>query len=346
MKKKINILLKAAIIFGITLALVIPGSAAVVNTKQISMATHNIISSESEPKNLAYAALFEDDFESYEDFTLDFPPWTQFDGDGEATWGFQSINFTNEGYTGSYIIFVPSMTDPPLSGTAHSGLKYAACFDAASTDILNDDWMITPMLTSGVFEFYATIHCVNHDSFYFCIDDFAVNEVEPGIIEISFWAKTGAAQYEKDRFQVGVSTKTNNPSDFVIITPEPYVESPTSWKQYIYTVDLTTTVQPVLAVSIAGGLGTTATVTNSGDADATNCVATFTITGGFILIPSGGTKNVTVGTVAAGGGTETAKTMLFGFGKPTITVTVSCDEGATATATFTAKFLLFFLLLG
>lgn len=347
MKKKTYILLKAAVVIGITLGFIMPVSAGGSNTKQTSATTNNIVNFEPRPGNVACSALFQDDFESYEDFALDFPPWTQYDGDGQQTWGFQSTNFTNEYYVGSYIIFVPSMTEPPLSSdTAHSGLKYAACFDAVPTDILNDDWMITPVLTSGGHQFYAAIHCVNHDSFWLGIDDFACTEVQPGVVNISFWAKTGSSQYEKDRFQVGVSTKTNDPSDFVIITPEPYVEPPTSWTNYVYTVELGGVAQPELAVSIAGGVGATATTTNSGDADATNCVATFNITGGLIFVPSGRTKTVTVGTIAAGNGTGTAKTMVLGLGKPTITVTVTCDEGVTATTTFKAKFLLFFFLIG
>jgi len=345
MEKKAYILLKAAVVFAITLAFIMPGSAAV-NTKTASTTTDIIRSSDSQPRNVAYSALFEDDFENYTDFSLDFPPWTQYDGDGQVTWGFETIDFLNEHYVGSFIIFVPSQTDPPLTDNAHSGLKYAACFDAEPVDPVNDDWMITPALTSGEHEFYVTIHCVNHDSFWLGIDDFAVNEVEPGTIEISFWAKTGSSQYERDRFQVGVSTKTNDPSDFVIITPDPYVEPPTSWTEYTYTVELATTIQPELSISIAGGLGATATITNSGDANATNCVATFTITGGIIFSPSGGTKEVTVGTIAKEGGIGTAKTMIIGLGKPTITVTVTCDEGVTASATYTPKFLLLFFLLG
>lgn len=345
MNKKVNIVFKAAVVLAITLAFVMPGSAAI-HTKEFSPTTNTIVSSDSKPINLAYTALFEDDFESYEDFALDFPPWTQYDGDGEQTWGFETTEFPNEYYVGSYIIFVPSMTEPPMTENAHSGLKYAACFDAVSTEVLNDDWMITPSLTSGEFDFYVAIRCVNHDSFWLGIDDFIINEVEPGTINISFWAKTGTSQYEKDRFQVGVSTKTNAPADFVIITPAPYVEPPTTWTQYVYTVELASTIQPNLEVSIAGGLGATATITNTGDADATNCVATFTITGGLILSPAGGTKTVTVGTIAKEGGSQPAKTMIIGLGKPTITVTVTCDEGVTASATYTPKFLLLFFLLG
>jgi hypothetical protein len=341
MKKKAYILLKAAVVFGIALAFIMPG-AAVSNTKQFSPTTNTIVSLESEPRSVAYTALFEDDFESYEDFVLDFPPWTQFDGDESQTYSINATTFPNQGYIGSYIIFVPDMTDPPLNWPPHSGRKFAACFNAV-LPASNDDWLITPQLTSGDYDFYVTIHCVSYDAFWFAIDDFAVNEVEPGTVEISFWAKTGSGTYNPERFQVGVSTKTNAPSDFVIITPSPYVEPPTTWTEYVYTVELA---QPDLSVSIAGGLGATATITNTGDADATNTVATFTITGGLILSPSGGTATVPIGTLAAGGGSDTAKTMIIGFGKPTITVTVTCDEGATASATYTPKFLLLFFLLG
>ncbi len=346
MKIKKKNIRKAAIVLVLTFAFVLPATATTKTigtmdkTNQIRQTSNNIL------EKPATSTLFEDDFENYTDFALDFPPWTQYDGDGQDTWGFETTDFLNEYYVGSFIIFVPSQTDPPLTDNAHSGLKYAACFDAVPVDPVNDDWMITPALTSGEYEFYVAIHCVNHDSFWLGIDDFAVNEVDPGTIEISFWAKTGSAQYEKDRFQVGVSTKTNDPSDFVIITPAPYVEPPTSWTLYNYTVELASTIQPELSISIAGGLGATATITNSGDVDATNCVATFNITGGLILSPSGGTKEITVGTIAKEGGTGTAKTIIIGLGKPTITVTVTCDEGVTASATYTPKLLLLFFLIG
>ena len=346
MKRKVYALLEAVVVFGITLAFIMPGSATVQNNK-LSSTTLVTINSAPVKGSQTCSSLFTDDFESYEDFTLDFPPWTQYDGDGQQTWGFQSTNFTNEYYVGSFIIFVPSMTDPPLSGDhPHSGLKYAACFDAEPTDILNDDWMITPALTSGGHQFYVGIHCVNHDSFYLCIDDFACDEIQSGTVNVSFWARTGSAQYEKDRFQVGISTKTNDPSDFAIITPDPYVEPPTSWKKYTYTVELGSIAQPELAVSIAGGIGATATITNSGNGNATNCTATFTITGGLIFSPSGKTKTVSIGAIAPNNATGTAKCMILGFGKPSITVTVTCNEGVTASATYTPKFLLLFILLG
>jgi hypothetical protein len=349
MKKKSNIIGKAAIVLAITLAFVMPATAITktTGTMEITNQTQQISNTVQKPLSTT-AALFEDDFESYEDFVLIFPPWTQYDGDGQQTWGFEEIEFTNEYYTGSYIIFNPIMTEPELENdTAHSGLKYAACFDAVPTDILNDDWLITPQLTSGDYDFYASIHSVSHDSFWLGIDDFAVTEVEPGVINISFWAKTGSSEYEPDRFQVGVSVDTNVPSSFTIITEDPYIEPPVNWTEYYYTIDLADLQQlPELAITVQGGLGVTATITNTGSAEATHCLATFNISGGFILSPSGGLKTVTVGNIASDGGTGTAKTTVIGIGKPTITVDVTCDEGATASITYTPKFLLLFFVIG
>jgi hypothetical protein len=102
---------------------------------------------------------------------------------------------------------------------------------------------------------------------------------------------------------------------------------------------------PVLAVDIAGGIGLTATITNSGGADATNVEAEFNISGGLIIIPSGGAKTVSVGTISKDGGTGTGKCFVLGIGKPIITVDVTCDEGATASATFEPTFVLLFFIL-
>lgn len=102
---------------------------------------------------------------------------------------------------------------------------------------------------------------------------------------------------------------------------------------------------PVLDVTLKGGFGLTATITNSGSVDATNVNADFTISGGFFLLPSGGSKSVAVGTISKDGGTGEAKCMVLGFGKPTVTVDVTCDEGATASATYTPTFVILFFVL-
>ncbi len=102
---------------------------------------------------------------------------------------------------------------------------------------------------------------------------------------------------------------------------------------------------PALSIDIAGGFGVTSTITNSGAVDATNVIADYTITGGIILVPSGGVKTVTVGTISKDGGTGTANCFILGFGKPIITVDVTCDEGVMASATFEPKLVFLFLVL-
>jgi hypothetical protein len=158
------------------------------------------------PRNIQMTnrGVFSDDFESYDDFVLDFPPWTQFDGDGAATYGFEDHNFTNNYYEGSFIIFNPSQCDPPLDDPPHSGEKYAACFNAVLPDE-NDDWLFTPQLLLE----------------------------ESG--DISFWAKRGTSQYEPDLFEVGVSTTDTDPTNFTLISG---VETPeVNWTEYSYNLD-------------------------------------------------------------------------------------------------------------
>ena len=147
---------------------------------------------------------FDDSFETYSDFVLSFEPWILIDGDGSPTYGSVDADFPNQNYTGSYIIFNPSQTEPPLSGNWYprSGSKYAACFNATSGP--NNDWMITPQLQIG-----------NGYNF-------------------SFYAKSVTDEYGLERFRVGVSTTGTNQGDFTIITPGSYVEVPTSWTNYSY----------------------------------------------------------------------------------------------------------------
>lgn len=148
---------------------------------------------------------FEDDFESYTDFSLSFGNYTQVDVDGSATYGFTGIDFPNSYYTGSYIIFNPSQTTPAMTNPdifPHSGEKFAACF--AATDLPNNDWLITPSITIG-----------------------------PGE-NFSFYAKSYVDTYGLERFKVGISTTGTNPADFTIVSNGAYVEAPIAWTQYTY----------------------------------------------------------------------------------------------------------------
>jgi PKD repeat protein len=152
-----------------------------------------------------YSPEIEEGFELYSDFALNFGNWTQIDVDEESTWGSAVYDFPNEFYTGSFIIFNPSETDPPSidpDWQPYTGDKYAACFSALPGP--NNDWLITPQLkvTSG-------------DT-------------------LSFFHKSLTETYGLERFRVGISTTGTNPTDFTIVSPSPYVESTITWESFTY----------------------------------------------------------------------------------------------------------------
>jgi PKD repeat protein len=145
------------------------------------------------------------DFEACTNFVVDqFSPCTTYDGDGSASFGSQSYDFTNEGYTGSYIAFNPSATTPAATGAwaSNQGSKYGACFSATTPP--NNDWFITPQISLQ-----------SNSSF-------------------SFWAKSVTNQWGLERFNVYISTTNNNIGSFIKISPGSYVEAPTTWTQYTY----------------------------------------------------------------------------------------------------------------
>jgi len=147
---------------------------------------------------------FSDSFEEYTDFSLNFGNWTQIDNDNQPSWGAETFNFTNEGYTGAFIIFTPSAcNEPNPSGwESHSGDKYVACFNAQNPP--NDDWLISPQLS-----------IINGN-------------------QVSFYAKSLTDQYGLERFTVSVSTTGTEISNFTIISEGDYVEPPTIWTKYTY----------------------------------------------------------------------------------------------------------------
>ncbi|RAJ15007.1 T9SS-dependent choice-of-anchor J family protein [Olleya aquimaris] len=158
------------------------------------------------------AVLFSDGFEAYADF--DISPvggWTLIDNDGDSTYDSTNTDFTNEGYTGSFIVFNPSATTP-ASNTgwdAHTGSKGYYCFNSTgnvSGVIQNDDYAITPQ----------------------------INLNGTGS-ELKFWAKSLTDNYAGgERFQVGISTTNTNASSFTIISPAPYIIPPLTWTEYTY----------------------------------------------------------------------------------------------------------------
>ena len=150
------------------------------------------------------------DFEACRNFQVDnFDPWTTYDGDGYGTYGISGADFENSGYTGSFIAFNASRTEPPLgeNWSAHGGNRCGICLapsDGNGTPLTNNDWLISPAITLG-----------SNSSF-------------------SFWAKSVTDAYGLERFKVLVSTTNNNTSSFTKISAGNYIEPPTEWTQYTY----------------------------------------------------------------------------------------------------------------
>lgn len=145
-----------------------------------------------------------DDFEAYDNFAIDFAPWTNVDVDLSETYGMDGTDWTNEYQPQSFIIFNSLATTPALTeNLAYSGEKFAACF--AATTPPNNDWLISPQ---------TAIVAGDH---------------------VTFWAKSYTDQYGLERFKIGVSTTGTSPADFTIITPGSYVEAPAdAWTQFSY----------------------------------------------------------------------------------------------------------------
>jgi len=158
------------------------------------------------------SAQINDGAESYTTFTVNpTGTWTWVDVDQSTTYGFNGIDFLNEYGAMSAIVFDPSATTSALTGAdAHGGSKYFAFFASICPSTENptatgpnNDWMISPqILTGGTF---------------------------------SFWAKTYDPDYI-ERFKVLTSTTDNQTSSFTAITTGNYVEAPTEWTQYTYTI--------------------------------------------------------------------------------------------------------------
>ncbi|MDD2563967.1 MAG: carboxypeptidase regulatory-like domain-containing protein, partial [Salinivirgaceae bacterium] len=149
---------------------------------------------------------FSDDFESYDNFAVQFNPWTLIDVDGVATYGFTGITFPHSGEPMAGIIFNPNATTPPMeSSLAHSGDKYVAVFNTTSGS--NNDWIISPKTNI------------------------------PANGQVSFWARGGHADYSAEKFQVFVSTTNTVPASFTSISP--VITCPANsdtWVKYTYSL--------------------------------------------------------------------------------------------------------------
>ena len=165
------------------------------------------------PDEYSLPIVWRDNFECYDPFAIDnIEGWTAIDGEGGTTWGANDVDFANESYVGSGIIWNNTQATP--TGTSdisaynsyegNQGLYFFAA-GASSTPYPNDDWMIGP--------------------------EFTITGVTSPLL--TFWAKSITDAYGLDRFQIGIGSSTN-PDDFTIISSGAYEEAPTVWTQYQY----------------------------------------------------------------------------------------------------------------
>lgn len=155
------------------------------------------------PTTMTRSMIFVDSFETYQDFIVDdFSLWTTFDGDGGQTKGMENADWPNEYYTGSFMIFNPAQTIPPLNATyyAHTGLKYMSCWDTITAMAPNNDWLFTPQLAATTYD------------------------------TVSLWARSLDDQNGLEDFEIGISTTDSDPTSFTIIQVNNDV--PVEWTQY------------------------------------------------------------------------------------------------------------------
>lgn len=148
---------------------------------------------------------FNDGFENYPDFEINnFGEWAAQDNDQLSTIATGEINFKNEAYIGSFIIFNPNETTPAnqTGWEAYSGNKSIACFPVK--DGSNDDWLITPQLS-----------ILNGD-------------------QLTFWAKSKSSTNEKAKIKIYISDRgTDISADFVEYSTDEFIEISNSWTQYV-----------------------------------------------------------------------------------------------------------------
>ncbi len=97
---------------------------------------------------------FSEDFEGYQDFTLDFTPFRTIDVDQYTTTGFMATAFPHRYEKMAYIVFNSTKTTPPMNGTldgqlSYSGQRIAATFCTYNPTlnpvvVPNNDWLISP----------------------------------------------------------------------------------------------------------------------------------------------------------------------------------------------------------
>jgi len=141
-------------------------------------------------KATSQVVLFEDDFESYSDFTIEnFGEWVMYDVDLKETWNVPETDFPNEGYTGSGIIFNPFNCSVDVSDACNysireTGEKYVSFWTAIGGG--NDNYLVSPPID---------LNAVSNPT-------------------LSFWAKELTDAFGNELFEVLISTSDNTIASF------------------------------------------------------------------------------------------------------------------------------------
>jgi hypothetical protein len=150
------------------------------------------------------------DFESQEDFSLTFDPWTAVDIDLAETYGFTGIEFLHSYEPMAFIAFNPAATTPSLADDPelqpHGGVRFGACM-ASVPPPFNDDWLISPQTALGMNS------------------------------SVSLWVKSYTDEYGLEQYNVLVSTTDMNPASFTSISGSTPMLAPVDWTEV--TFDLT-----------------------------------------------------------------------------------------------------------
>jgi PKD repeat protein len=140
------------------------------------------------------------DFEQVPDFSLTFDAWKVRDIDSNNTFTITDHTFPHSGQPMAFIAFNPAQVTPAMIDPAiqpHGGQRFGACISASTPS--NNDWFISPKIqlaTGGSF---------------------------------TFWAKSYTAAYGLEKYKIGVSTTSNNPSAFTIISGTAPLLADTAW---------------------------------------------------------------------------------------------------------------------
>ena len=167
---------------------------------QVIYAGHVPVSVTSD--SASYPSSLFQDFEGLADFTLDFSPWFVADVNGGGTYIITGHTFTNNGDPFSFIAFNPGRVNPPMTDSGiqpHSGQRFGACFSSPPPSNPNNKWLISPKMHLGP---------------------------NP---KIGLWVKTYNLQYGYEKYNIAVSTTTNKPADFTVVSGPVPLEAPADW---------------------------------------------------------------------------------------------------------------------